>query len=820
MIVLTVMVLGSLGLLTLGAVTLAIGLESAAIIHLSRGAALAPSLGWTAPRRWYWGLFAGLLLYEIAQVLYANWLLPPSGDALGYHLPFAVEWIQRQRLSMPMPAAGSPNPPFYPLNSSILMAWLMLPMPGDVVVRFVQAPFLALLLLSAVWLGQSLGLGGTLSWVAATLVVSLPDVVRSIAVAGNDLILAALLFVSVASLAELWRRPTLWRLVLGVLALGLALGTKESALPYVATLGLAYVVAAAKGWHRLGWLLVARLWLVESAVVALAGGYSYLRNLAVMGNPFYPVTYQLRGHVIFPGLYATTTEWKQNHPYYPFDWAAFVVNSRTDFGYVVPLVAVLGAALAALVALRRRRVGPLVLLAWALLSFGLFWYVLPVHEARFLYAPVGWAAILGVWGWQAALPRWRSWLIVPMAALVGIGAVSVPKHSDALASLPYLLVGLLMVAGTVGLVAALSRLGPVAERRVATWGGVAAVVLALGILPVYSSLYESRRADQWPRVTDAASQAPLAWKWLAEATQSESAVVDVAGTNVYYPLYGPDLRNQVVRVNPDGSVAVYDWGHPGEQPGSPSRQAWLDSLSSEGVQYLFVVQDGATGDWPIEARWAASETTRFKPVLTEKGVENLGSGFMAADPGARRDGDSGARRAGHFPRDNESLRSGDQLGLRDICVRGGWPARRAGVPGVQRLSACRVPAVLPDSAGFLRPERPASRGDRAMAERRGVRADHLHLRYLVRPTHEPSVAYSAWPGLRGRLRPTDSGLNLHLVGAAADPPGRDLHPGDGALPGIAPVSAPGHLCGLRGAGNRDPLRRSHGHPDRRSPALD
>ncbi len=623
MLVLTMLVLGSLGILTLAAVVLAVGLEGFAIVYLSGRSEVARAmpLEWPAPRRWYWGLFAGLVLFEIAEVLYANWLLPPSGDALGYHLPFAVEWIQTHRFSMPIPAAGSPNPPFYPLNSSILMAWLMMPMPGDVVVRFVQSPFLALLLLAAVWLGQSLGLDYRLSWVAAVLVASLPDVVRSIAIAGNDLILAALLFVAVASLVELWRRPTLWRLVLGVLALALALGTKESALPFVAALGVGYVVAAWKGWHRLGWRRVGELLALEAVVVLVAGSYSYIRNLVVMRNPFYPVTYRLGGHVIFPGLYATTTEWKQGHPYYPFDWAAFLIDSRGDFGYVVPLVAVLGGLLAAVLAIRGRRIGPLALLAWTLLSFGLFWYVLPVHESRFLYASVGWAVVVGIWGWQAALSRRRS-LLIPLAlALVAIGAVSVPKYSDVLASLPYLVAGVVAVAGTAGVLFALTHLSPVVGRRIAIWGGAAALVLAVGILPVYARYYDTRRSDQFARVTDPTSREPVAWKWISTATRAKPAVIDVAGTNVYYPLYGPDLKNRVVRVNPDGSVAGYDWGQPSYQASSPSEQAWLGALRREHVEYLLVVPDVVTGGWPIEAKWATAKAAHFKSVLKESDVE-------------------------------------------------------------------------------------------------------------------------------------------------------------------------------------------------------
>jgi hypothetical protein len=51
---------------------------------------------------------------------------------------------------MPIPAAGDPSPPFYPLNGSLWMLWATAPSESDALTRFVQIPFYVLLFLAVV----------------------------------------------------------------------------------------------------------------------------------------------------------------------------------------------------------------------------------------------------------------------------------------------------------------------------------------------------------------------------------------------------------------------------------------------------------------------------------------------------------------------------------------------------------------------------------------------------------------------------------------------------------------------------------------------
>ncbi len=128
-------------------------------------------------------------------------------------------------------------------------------------------------------------------------------VVREPGAAKNDLMAAALLLAAIAILVTAWNQrrdrpptgrrrrhmeeigsigpvglPVGWPLAVAGLAVGLAAGTKVTALAMAAALSVAVLVLAPAGrrWAAAAWWFVPAL---------LAGGFWYLRNLVVAGNP-------------------------------------------------------------------------------------------------------------------------------------------------------------------------------------------------------------------------------------------------------------------------------------------------------------------------------------------------------------------------------------------------------------------------------------------------------------------------------------------------------------------------------------------------------
>lgn len=567
--------------------------------------------------RWPHAILAGLVTFGIAQLARDRGLLPPVGDAIGYHLPFVAEWVQSGRLVMPAPAAGDPSPPFYPLNSSLWMFWTVAPFESDVVARFVQLPFFLLLFLAVVRLGLEINLPPAGALAAGLLTLSLPDVIRSLALAENDVILAGLLLAATANMALLWRKPTVWRAAMGATLLGLAIGTKVLAVPFVAVLGIGWLAIVVYRWRGEGWKRVIMLAAMAALIVILLGGYSYIRNAVVMTNPSYPVEVQLGGEELLPGLYAATQEWKESHPFYPFDWPGFFgFGMRGLFGWTVPLLILPGLALAVVRAPRERELKTVVLALWCALSLAIFWFVIPYHFARFLYPMMAWGIIAALWGWLLLFKSRVEWLAIMVIPVALLNVSSMPIGTGVWRSQTYLFGAALIVGGTALMVLLFRN---VAGRLSAQTLGLAMgalLLLLIAVWPMYGERYEAQRFDQWGRLTGFLQSQPQAWRWLWETTGDEPATIAVAGTNSTFPLYGPSLQNRVLTISRDGQLQGYDWGIPFKPFGEPDRAAWLETITASDVDYLWITPNVSFGDWPVEDAWAAA-SDRFEPILIE-----------------------------------------------------------------------------------------------------------------------------------------------------------------------------------------------------------
>ena len=434
--------------------------------------------------------------------------------------------------------------------------------------------------------------------------------------AENDVILAALLVAATAGLAMLWHRPSFWRAGMVAALLGMAAGTKVLALPSVAVLGVVWLGIVVYHWRPAGWKTVVRVALIGAGIVVLLGSYSYIRNVVVMENPSYPVRTEFRGEEIFPGLYTADREWKENHPFYPFDWGGFFsFGMRGFFGYTVPLFILPGLALAVIRSLKERKSLPLVLVTWCGLSLAIFWFVIPYHFERFLFATLAWGIIAAVWGWLTLLPG-REWLLAVAAiplALVNVS--SLPLNNDVWRNPTFVAAALLIVTATTAGVLAIrhfSKLATPAMLRVAVAGFIA---LSIAAWPVYADRYEAQRFDQWGRLRGFLGSQPEAWRWLWDETRGDPATIAVAGTNSTYPLYGPSLENRVLTISRDGRLQEYDWGSPFHPFGEPDRKQWSQTLCDAGVDYLWITANVSFGGWPDEDVWAAEHG--FEPVIHE-----------------------------------------------------------------------------------------------------------------------------------------------------------------------------------------------------------
>jgi predicted membrane channel-forming protein YqfA (hemolysin III family) len=239
---------------------------------------------------------AWVVTVGVIALVFAHWGLTTKDaldrgifnfDSLWYHMPFAADMAQSHSVTGLHYTETVFTNWFYPQNSELLHATGILLTHRDTLSLFLNFGFLALSFLAAWCIGRPYG-RGHLTVIAAAVVLECHTlVVREPGAAKNDLVAAALLLAAAAILVNALPRqdpragssPGInWAIAAAGLATGLAVGTKSTAVAMAAALTLAVIALAPTGrrWAAFGWWFVPAL---------LGGGYWYLRNLIVAGNP-------------------------------------------------------------------------------------------------------------------------------------------------------------------------------------------------------------------------------------------------------------------------------------------------------------------------------------------------------------------------------------------------------------------------------------------------------------------------------------------------------------------------------------------------------
>lgn len=566
-----------------------------------------------------------LVMVGVIALVVGHWALTTKSaldrgvfnfDSLWYHLPFSVEMVQSHSLTGMHYVDTVFTNWFYPQNSEVLHAVGMSLTGRDVPSLFLNYGWLAVAFLAAWCIGRPYGRGSLSVVAAAILMEAHVLVVREPAAGKNDLMAAGLLLAAIAILVTAWnlRRdertlPVGWALGAAGLAVGLAAGTKVTALAMAGALSVAVLVLAPAGRRSsaAGWWFVPAL---------LGGGFWYLRNLVVAGNPL-PAVEKL-GPISLPHpeqLQTARPDFSIAH--YATDtgvWREYFAPGLHDgFGALWPLV-VGGAIVAALVALiwgRDRVVRAL----GAVALFGFFAYLFtPLSAAgaegapeafrinvRYLYGALLAGLVL------VPLPRFfdpprRRWALLAVLVLV----LLLTDRADAVARDPgrafALLVVVLAVLVPAGLLAA--------RARGAGRGTVTAGFVALGLASVAVGYPVQRHyLDQRFRNEVAAESIPgmnldFAYKW---ARDVEGSRIGLAGTTAgfaRYGFYGTDLSNRVVYLGEKGPHGAFN--------AIPACGAFRAAVNAADLDYLVTASllNFTDPDEPVpspEARWLRGE---------------------------------------------------------------------------------------------------------------------------------------------------------------------------------------------------------------------
>lgn len=356
-------------------------------------------------------------LASIALALLAAYILPTwSWDALGYHLPIALEALQRGDLR-----AGPVEAPYlhtYPravdLGYLAWRAWLTDPRWVDAA----QLPWGFALWAALATLARRAGASPLRAISFTALSLAMPVVALQLPSAYIDVAVAALTALSVCAVTGPLSRASL---LLAALSLGLLLGAKPSTPPLVAALSLALLVRAR------------RASLTAPALLALAlafaiGGERYLSTALSHGNPLWPVRLKL-GPVTLPGQ--TDARYFFNLGFPPWfralSWPAKVAVSwfslRVRFvfdmrvGGFGPLFVLVLAPLTALF-LARRDTRPAMLRAWPAIFVAAapaaFWTRYVIAVPCLLLASV-------IAAGERLSPRWSRAIDVAMVLCAAVG---------------------------------------------------------------------------------------------------------------------------------------------------------------------------------------------------------------------------------------------------------------------------------------------------------------------------------------------------------------------------------------------------------------
>jgi hypothetical protein len=604
------------------------------------------------------GIWQLVVMVGVIAVVVGHWAITTKHavdrgifnfDSLWYHLPFSVDMVQSHSLTGMHHVDTVFTNWFYPQNSELLHAVGILLTGRDTLSLFINFGWLAVAFLAAWCVGRPYG-RGHLSVVAAAIMLECHTlVVREPGAAKNDLMAAALMLAGIAILVNAWASqraqggdrggeraslPVGWPLAAPGLAVGLAAGTKVTVLAMAAALSLAILVLSPSGRRR-----AAAAWWFLPAL--LGGGFWYLRNLVVAGNPLpeieslgpislpHPERLQIGRPDFSIAHYATDTGVWRHY---------FTPGLHEAFGALWPLV-VSGAAAAALLALLWGR-DRVVRWAGGVALFGMLAYLFtPLSAAGADGEPVGFAinvrfVIPALLAGIVLLPlpkaldgRRRQWglLGVLLVVLLVTDRPDAVLHDKArLFALAFVVLAVLVPA-TLWL----------ARERGAAWGfvvgGFAALVLAVVAIgyPVQRHYLDERFRNEVADESIPGMNLDSAYRW---ARGVEDARIGLAGTTAGfagYGLYGTDLSNEVRYLGAKGPDGAFN--------AIPTCSEFRAAVNAAGLDYLVTAPflNFLHPAKPIpspEARWLRGDSA-VSPVLRSGPVTVWKVGGQL-DPGA------------------------------------------------------------------------------------------------------------------------------------------------------------------------------------------
>ena len=284
-------------------------------------------------------------------------------DSWTYHAFFPARWVQEGKIFLIPSVFGDLAPTYAPIVTESWMAWLMLPLHSDVAARISGIVPLMLLFFGILSITNRLQSSTLSMFVPASLAVLSPWALSQGSGTGADLPFAAGLIAALALMPIIAEKPNSIgiELLCGA-GFGICAGTKFIGLPAAMIGGLPLLFSALKKkihFRRISFIALSAL---------VIGGYGYIRNLILTGNPFFPLDITVGGIRILPGIYSRDIMIAAPFHVPNINWAIVILYAA--FGVIFGVCAFCAYLI---VSIRFARDKSVSLLSWPII-FPLIWF--------------------------------------------------------------------------------------------------------------------------------------------------------------------------------------------------------------------------------------------------------------------------------------------------------------------------------------------------------------------------------------------------------------------------------------------------------------
>lgn len=512
-----------------------------------------------------------LRLFASSIILFSfllSLLRPPTGqDGLAYHLPFALHYWNNGLGSLPItPFAG--NLSYFPATAELIQA-LFIGIPhSDILANLPQTLAWLGSLLLVYFLIKKLGNKDN-ALIALLMACLIPEYLFQATSSYVDIIYGFFLL-----LAIFWGlEKDNWRTIGSGTALGLALGCK-----YFAVLQVVIVVIILLVYRFRGIKALFKDILIIGLLCLLVGGYWYVRNWVLTGNPFYPAQVSLGGFVLFSGSsgFFNTSQGQDTKILEQIQHIALPVALYIIYMFYYFLTKPKPTVKTSLVLL------PLLLILSVV--------VMPFREVRYIFS----AVFLGI-ALASALMDTRLKPVVYVYLALSVLLTLYRFYTLHL----FMLVGLSAVFLVVIVLYLLISRSKGLPRKLIYAGFVLLLVAFIWFLP---------KAREYTRYryfyTASMGEISTLWQKLDELMPKDT-VIAYAADNRVSPLWGSNLEHKIVYAHVNGL------GYVAAEPGFRSQAAkdvWITNLKDMKVQYFILSPEYSSEKMPMETQWLEDDT--------------------------------------------------------------------------------------------------------------------------------------------------------------------------------------------------------------------